>query len=174
MVYFAALRHIDEPRCIARYFAFMYILQNLHEPSISSFSCYNMQFIFAQTCKRWLFLSSAIRACSLYFAATYRLAMFRPTCKKSKMKHTPASHSKRAQKSKIKNTQTQKIDVSHNDHIFYHAATAPYIMLLAAFFLRECAQAKRVASQQYNKKLCSLFLKYLCLLWYVLYYALLP
>ena len=60
--------------------------------------------------------------------------MFRPTCKKSKMKHTPASHNKRAQKSKIKNSQTQKIDAPHNDHIFYLAATAPRIMLLAAFF----------------------------------------
>ena len=50
------------------------------------------------------------------------------------MKHTPASDNKRAQKSKIENTQTKKIDASHNDHIFYHAATAPRIMLLAAFF----------------------------------------
>jgi len=60
--------------------------------------------------------------------------MFRPTCKKPKMKHPPASHSKRAQKSKIKNSQTQKIDAAHNDHIFYLATTAPRIMLLAAFF----------------------------------------
>ena len=130
MVYFAALWHIDKPRCIALYVAFIHVLQKLHEPSISNSSCYNMQFIFAQTCKRWLFLSSAIRACSLYFAATYRLAMFRPTCKKSKMKHTPASHNKRAQKSKIKNSQTQKIDASHNDHIFYHAATQQKIVFI--------------------------------------------
>ena len=53
---------------------------------------------------------------------------------KSKMKHSPASYNKRARKSKIKNTQTQKIEAPHNDHIFYHAATAPRIMLLAAFF----------------------------------------
>jgi hypothetical protein len=60
--------------------------------------------------------------------------MFRPTCKKSKMKHTPASHNKRAQKSKIKNSQTQKIDAPHNDHIFYLAATAPLVMLPSAIF----------------------------------------
>lgn len=47
-----------------------------------------------------------------------------PSMQKSKMKHSPASHNKRARKSKIKNTQTQKIDAPHNDHIFYLAATA--------------------------------------------------
>ena len=41
-------------------------------------------------------------------------------------------------------------------------------------FLQQHTKAKHVASQQHNKKLCSLFLKCLCLLWYVLYYALLP
>ena len=108
MVYFAALWHIDKPRCIARYVAFIHILQKLYEPSVSNSSRNNKHFIFAQIYKRWLFLSSAIRACSLYFAAAYRLAMFCPTCKKSKMKHTPASYNKRAQKSEIKNTQTKK------------------------------------------------------------------
>ena len=37
-------------------------------------------------------------------------------------------------KQKVKNIQTQKIDELDNDHIFYHVATAPRIMLLAAFF----------------------------------------
>lgn len=150
MVYFASSQHIDEPRCIALYVAFMCVLQNLYESSASNSSCDNNQFIFAQIYKQWLFLSSAAHACSLYFAATYRLAMFHPTCKKSKMKHTPASHNKRVQKSKIKNTQTQKIDASHNDHIFYHAATAPCIMLLAAFFTWACSNQTRsfAATQQ--------------------------
>ena len=98
MVYFAASQHINKPICIARYVAFMRVLQNLYEPSISNSSRNNKHFIFAQFYKWWLFLSSATRACSLYFAAAYRLAMFRPTCKKPKMKHSPASHNKRAQK----------------------------------------------------------------------------
>ena len=98
MVYFASSQHIDEPRCIAQYFALIHVLQNLHESSASNSSRNNKQFIFAQFYKWWLFLSSATRACSLYFAAAYRLAMFRPTCKKPKMKHSPASHNKRAQK----------------------------------------------------------------------------
>ena len=100
MVYFAASQHIDKPRCITQYFALIHVLQNLHGLSVSNSSRNNKQFIFAQIYKRWLFLSSTIRACSLYFAAAYRLAMFRPTCKKSKMKHSPASHNKRARKSK--------------------------------------------------------------------------
>lgn len=174
MVYFASLRHIDKPRCIARYVAFMRVLQKLYEPSVSNSSRNNKHFIFAQIYKRWLFLSSAIRACSLYFAATYRLAMFRPTCKKSKMKHTPASHNKRAQKSKKQkypNPKNRRVAqwshfLSRSNSSTHHAASS--------IFLRECAQAKRVASQLHNKKLCSLFLKCLCLLWYVLYYALLP
>ena len=174
MVYFASLRHIDEPRCIARYFTLIHFLQNLHEPSISNSSCYNMQFIFAQTCKRWLFLSSAIRACSLYFAATYRLAMFRPTCKKSKMKHTPASHNKRAQKSKKQKYPNPKNRrVAQWSHFLSRSNSSTH-HVASSNFLRQHDQAKRVASQQHNKKLCSLFLKYLCLLWYVLYYALLP
>lgn len=52
-------------------------------------------------------------------------------------------------KSKIKNTQTQKIDAPHNDHIFYLAATAPCIMLLAAFFTWACSnQARSFAATQ--------------------------
>lgn len=137
----------DVSRDILRLYTF---LQNLHEPSISNSSCNNQQSIFAQIYKPWLILSSAAHPRSLYFAAAYRLAMFRPTCKKSKMKHSPASHNKRAQKSKIKNTQTQKIDASHNDHIFYHTATAPRIMLLAAFFTWVCSSQTRsfAATQQ--------------------------
>lgn len=69
---------------------------------------------------------------------------------KPKMKHPPTSHHKLARKSKIKNSQTQKIDASHNDHIFYHTATAPRIMLLAAFFTRVCSSQTRsfAATQQ--------------------------
>ena len=40
------------------------------------------------------------------------------------MKHTPASHSKRAQKAKNQKYPNSKIDKLDNDHIFYLAATA--------------------------------------------------
>lgn len=62
------------------------------------------------------------------------LLCFAQPAKKSKMKHPPASHNKRARKSKIKNTQTQKIDAAHNDHIFYHAATVSCVISPSAFF----------------------------------------
>ena len=84
MVYFAALWHIDKPRCIALYVAFIHVLQKLHEPSISNSSCDNKQFIFAQIYKQWLFLSSTAHSCSLYFAAAYRLAIICSACKNQK------------------------------------------------------------------------------------------
>lgn len=84
MVYFAPSQHIDEPRCIARYFALIHVLQNLHGLSVSNSIRNNKQFIFAQIYKWWLFLSSAIRACSLYFAVIYRLAIICPACKNQK------------------------------------------------------------------------------------------
>lgn len=174
MVYFASLRHIDEPRCIARYFTLIHFLQNLHEPSISNSSRDIKQFIFAQINKQWLFLSSTAHSRSLYFAAAYRLAMFRPTCKKSKMKHSPASHNKRARKSKKQKYPNPKNRRAGQWSHFLSRSNSSTHHVASSIFLRECAQAKRVASQQHNKKLCSLFLKCLCLLWYVLYYALLP
>ena len=134
MVYFASLRHIDKPRCIARYVAFMRVLQNLYEPSISNSSRNNKQFIFAQTCKRWLFLSSTVHSHSLYFAAAYRLAIICPAYKNQKWNTLQPATTNLHEKAKSKNIQTQKIAELDNDHIFYLAATAPLVMLLAAIF----------------------------------------
>ena len=100
MVYFASSQHVDEPRCIARYFALIHVLQNLHEPSASNSSCDNKQFIFAQIYKQWLFLSSTAHSRSLYFVAAYRLAIICLVCKNQKMKHSPTSYNKLARKSK--------------------------------------------------------------------------
>jgi len=52
MVYFASSQHIDEQGCIAPYFTFMRVLQNLYGPSVSSSSRDNKQFIFAQIYKQ--------------------------------------------------------------------------------------------------------------------------
>lgn len=134
MVYFASSQHIDEPRCIARYFALIHVLQNLHEPSISNSSCDNKQPIFAQIYKQWLFLSLAIRACSLYFAAIYRLAIICPACKNQKWNTLQPATTNVHEKAKSKNIQTQKIDKLNNDHIFYLAATAPLVMSPSAIF----------------------------------------
>ena len=149
-------------------------LQNSHKPFAYNFSHDNERFIFAQTRKRWLFLSSTIRACSLYFAAAYRLAMFCPTCKKPKMKHPPASQNKRARKNKKQKYSNPKNRRSAQWSYFLSRSNSSTHHVASSNFLRQHAQAKRVASQQHNKKLCSLFLKCLCLLWYILYYALLP
>ncbi len=97
--------------------------------------------------------------------------MFRPTCKKSKMKHTPASHNKRARKSKIKNTQTQKIDAAHNDHIFYLTATAHASFRHLQFFAvaRESKAHSFAATQQK-----SVFIIYIMLMFTLVHFVLCP
>ena len=134
MVYFASLRHIDKPRCIARYVAFMRVLQNLYEPSISNSSRNNKQFIFAQTCKRWLFLSSTVHSRSLYFAAAYRLAIICPACKNQKWNTLQQATINVHEKAKSQKYPNSKIDKLDNDHIFYLAATAPLVMSPSAIF----------------------------------------
>ena len=134
MVYFASLRHIDKPRCIARYFALIHVLQNLHEPSASNSSCDNKQPIFAQIYKQWLFLSSTAHSRSLYFAAAYRLAIIRLTCKNQKWDTFQQATTNVHEKAKIKKYPNSKNRQAEQWSHFYHAATAPRIMLLAAIF----------------------------------------
>lgn len=176
-VYFAHLRRRDVLRLFevcCPHFAPMCVLQNFHEPFAHNFSHDNKRFIFAQIYKRWLFLSSAAHPCSLYFAVIYRLVIICPACKKSKNKtlsSQPQQTYTKKQNQKYSNPKNRRVAqwshfLSRSNSSTHHVASS--------IFLRECAQAERVASQPHNKKLCSLFLKCLCLLWYILYYALLP
>ena len=149
MVYFASSQHIDEPRCIARYFALIHVLQNLHEPSISNSSRNNKQFIFAQTCKRWLFLSSTAHSRSLYFAAAYRIAIICSVFKNQKWNTLQQATINLHEKAKSKNIQTQKIAELSNDHIFYLAATAHASFCHLQFFAVACqSKARSFAATQ--------------------------
>ena len=94
-----------------------------------------------------------------------------PGMQKPKMKHPPASHNKRARKSKIKNTQTQKIDAAHNDHIFHLAATAHASFRHLQFFAvaRESKAHSFAATQQK-----SVFIIYIVLMFTLVRFVLRP
>lgn len=134
MVYFASSLHIDRPRCIARYFAFIHVLQNLYGPSASNSSCDNKLSIFAQIYKQWLFLSSAVHLRSLYFAAAYRLAIICLAYKNQKWNTLQQATTNLHEKAKSQKYPNSKIDELSNDHIFYLAATAPLVMSPSAIF----------------------------------------
>lgn len=134
MVYFASSQHIDEQGCIAPYFTFMRVLQNLYGPSVSSSSRDNKQFIFAQIYKQWLFLSSTAHSRSLYFAAAYRLAIICSVCKKPKMKHPPASHNKLARKSKKSKISKLKNRQAGQWSNFLSCSDSPCVILSSAIF----------------------------------------
>lgn len=149
-------------------------LQNSHKPFAYNFSHDNERFIFAQTCKRWLFLSSTIRACSLYFAAAYRLAIICLACKNQKwntLQSATTSVHEKAKSKKYPNSKNRQFEQwSH----FLSRSNSSTRYVAIRNFLQQHAKAKRVASQLHNKKVCSLFILCLCLLWYILYDTLLP
>ena len=168
MVYFAYSPHIEEPRCIARYFALIHVLQNLHEPSASNSSCDNKQPIFAQIYKQWLFLSSIAHSRSLYFAAAYRLAIIRLTCKNQKWDTFQQATTNVYKKAKSKILKPKKIDAAHNDHIFYLAATAHASFRHLQFFAvaRESKAHSFAATQQK-----SVFIIYIMLMFTLVHFV---
>ena len=174
MVYFAASQHIDEPRCIARYVAFMRVLQNLYESSISNSSRNNKQFIFAQIYKRWLFLSSTIRACSLYFTAAYRIAIICSVFKNQKWNTLQSATTNLHEKAKSQKYPNSKNSRAGQWSHFLSRSNSSTCYVASCNFLQQHVKAKHVASQLHNKKVCSLFILCLCLLWYILYHTLLP
>lgn len=157
MVYFASSQHIDEPRCITQYFALIHVLQNLHGLSVSNSSRNNKHFIFAQFYKWWLFLSSAAHPCSLYFAVIYRLAIICPACKNQKWNTLQPATTNVHKKAKSKILKPKNRRVAQWSHFLSRSNSSTH-HVASSIFLRECAQAERVASQLHNKKVCSLFI----------------
>ena len=161
----------DVSRNILRLYTF---LQNLHESSASNSSRNNKQFIFAQIYKQWLFLSSTAHSRSLYFAAAYRIAIICPACKNQKwntLQSATTSVHEKAKSKKYPNSKNRQFEQwSH----FLSRSNSSTRYVAIRNFLQQHAKAKRVASQLHNKKVCSLFILCLCLLWYILYDTLLP
>lgn len=91
-----------------------------------------------------------------------------PSMQKSKMKHSLASHNKRAQKAKNQKYPNSKIDKLDNDHIFYLAATAHASFRHLQFFaVARQSKARSFAATQQK----SVFIIYIMLMFTLVHFV---
>ena len=143
-------------------------LQNSHKPFAYNFSHDNERFIFAQTCKRWLFLSSTIRACSLYFAAAYRLAIICLACKNQKWNILQPATTNLHEKAKSQKYPNPKNSRAGQWSHFLSAATAHASFCHLQFFaVARQSKARSFAATQQK----SVFIIYIMLMFTLVHFV---